>query len=75
MHPEPKGGDGKAIAELMSLFKPATPIDYDLLLSYFLTLVWGGEPGQRLAYCVLRIDLAAASLEGATGSKRVMRDG
>jgi hypothetical protein len=51
-HPPLKGGDGRALRELCKQFHPATPIDGDLVLSYFLTLVWGGPPGKRPAFVV-----------------------
>src|SRR5262249_22096062 len=47
MHPELKGGDGKALTDFLSRFAPATDIDRDLLLTMVLTPFWGGEPGQR----------------------------
>jgi putative DNA primase/helicase len=50
MHPEPKGGDGKALRELLRRFRPATGVDEDLLHAFFCTLLWGGEPGQRPAF-------------------------
>jgi hypothetical protein len=46
-HPEPTGGDGKALADLLCQFIPATDIDGDLIRAYFLSLFWGGKPGQR----------------------------
>jgi hypothetical protein len=47
LHPQPRGGDGRALAEMMSRFNPASDIDRQLLLTFFLTLFWGGQPGQR----------------------------
>lgn len=46
-HPEPAGGDGKALDELVDRFRPATAEDQDLIRLFFVTLVWGGSPGQR----------------------------
>src|SRR5262249_23553347 len=50
IHPEIKGGDGETLRHLLKRFCPATPADADLILSYFLQLVWGGAPGQRPAF-------------------------
>jgi hypothetical protein len=46
-HPDPTGGDGKALADLLRRFCPASPTDHDLILAFLLTLFWGGPPGQR----------------------------
>lgn len=46
-HPEPTGGDGAALADLLRRFCPASPTDHDLILAFLLTLFWGGPPGQR----------------------------
>jgi hypothetical protein len=35
---------------LLRRFNPASPIDFDLILAFFLTLVWGGLPGTRPAW-------------------------
>jgi hypothetical protein len=51
-HPEPKGGDGKALARLLDRFEPATLIDHDLIHALFLSLIWGGPPGQRPAWLI-----------------------
>jgi hypothetical protein len=50
LHPAPTGGDGKAFAALLGKYNPATPIDADLIRCFFLTLLWGGEPGHRPGY-------------------------
>jgi hypothetical protein len=48
IHPPVEGpGDGKALARLVSFFKGSTPLDDQLILSFVLTLFWGGEPGSR----------------------------
>jgi hypothetical protein len=52
LHPEPRGGDGKALAWLVGRFCPATPEDAALLWSAFLTLFWGGPAGQRPIYLI-----------------------
>ena len=35
------------LKEFIDRFSPATDVDRDLILSYILTLSWGGEPGSR----------------------------
>jgi hypothetical protein len=52
MHPEVCRGDGSAFRDLLDFFKPASLVDRDLILAYFLTLVWGGPPGKRPAFLV-----------------------
>jgi hypothetical protein len=52
MHPPLEGGDGKTLAELLARFGPASAVDADLLKALFVTLVWGGPPGQRPLFCV-----------------------
>lgn len=59
-HPPVRGGDGKALHELLDHFRPASLVDRDLLLSLLMTMVWGGRPGQRPAFL----------LEGAEGNKQ-----
>ncbi len=45
LHPEVRGGDGRALDELLGRFSPANDsIDYDLIKAMFLTLFWGGAP-------------------------------
>lgn len=56
LHPELEGGDGTALRWLLHRFEPATPIDNDLILAFFLTLFWGGKPGQRPAWLVTADD-------------------
>jgi hypothetical protein len=51
-HPEPKGGDGKALARLLDRFEPSTLIDHDLIHALFLSALWGGPPGQRPAWLI-----------------------
>ena len=50
MHHEVEGGNGKALKELLARFKPASLVDGDLLLAFFLSILWGGQPGQRPAW-------------------------
>jgi hypothetical protein len=50
LHPELKGGDGKALAQLLGRFAPATDEDRELMRAFVLTLFWGGPPGQRPAF-------------------------
>jgi hypothetical protein len=50
MHRQAERGDGKALAELVQRFTPATLIDGDLILAFFYSLIWGGPPGQRPAW-------------------------
>jgi hypothetical protein len=52
LHPEVRGGDGKALAELLARFNPATDLDRQLIKSLFLTLFWGGPGGARLAFLI-----------------------
>ena len=71
MHPEPQGGDGKALAELAGRFRPATPVDHDLIISMLLTLLWGGEPGQRPAFLLTAKEGDAQGGRGVGKSKLV----
>jgi hypothetical protein len=52
LHPEPMGGDGRALRGLLDRFCPATDIDRDLILAAILTLFWGGKPGSRPAFLI-----------------------
>jgi hypothetical protein len=52
LHPKTCGGAGKALRELVGRFNPATDVDHDLIVAFFLTLFWGGTPGQRPAWLV-----------------------
>lgn len=56
MHPEPTGGDGRALAGLLRRFGPATDADSDLIESAFLTPFAGLRPGQRPAILVTSQD-------------------
>lgn len=44
-HDEIKPGDGTKLRQLISMFSPLTQTDYDLILTAFLSAVWGGRPG------------------------------
>lgn len=50
VHAEPTGGDGAAICALLDRFRPASECDRQLILAFFLSLLWGGLPGQRPAW-------------------------
>jgi hypothetical protein len=43
----PPAGNGDALRALVNRFCPATPIDADLILAFFVTLFWGGRGGAR----------------------------
>lgn len=47
LHPEPKPAYGAALRGLLERFNPSTDVDRALVLAFFLTLFWGGQPGQR----------------------------
>jgi hypothetical protein len=51
-HPPLRGGDGKALEWLLGRFKPATLIDGDLNLGYFLSLMSGLPPGSRPTWTI-----------------------
>ena len=51
-HPEPRGGDGKALKRLLAFFNPATEVDADLIQAMFMTVLWGGPLGQRPAFLI-----------------------
>jgi hypothetical protein len=51
-HPELKYGDGTALRRLLRMFKPASPIDFDLTQAAFMTPAWGGPPGKRPAFLI-----------------------
>jgi hypothetical protein len=59
LHPDPQGGDGKALAGLLDFFRPETDLDRSLLLAGFLTVLWGGLPGDRPAFLIESADAAA----------------
>ena len=50
MHPDLPPSDGSALRALVERFSPATPLDYDLIEAFFLSLFWGGPYGQRPAW-------------------------
>jgi hypothetical protein len=52
MHPPVRGGDGRALDGLLRRFRPATRVDRHLIRAFFLTLFWGGKPGQRPAFLI-----------------------
>jgi hypothetical protein len=52
LHPEPAGGDGSTLNELLGRFCPATPTDFDLIHAAFLTPFWGGPAGARPAFLI-----------------------
>src|SRR5262249_49889798 len=56
LHPGLRPAGGKALAQLVGRFGHATFADHDLIESFFLTLVWGGAPGQRPAFLVTTED-------------------
>jgi hypothetical protein len=55
--PEPTGHD---LFDLVACFSPASDEDEDLILAAFMTLCWGGKPGQRPGMLI-------ESAEGADG--------
>ncbi len=55
-HPEIKSGDGRTLAGLLDRFTPATPVDRDLILSMFASVVWGGAGGTRPAFMIVSDD-------------------
>jgi hypothetical protein len=38
--------------ELVARFSPAEPVDYDLIIAFLATLVWGGSGGQRPLFVI-----------------------
>jgi hypothetical protein len=52
LHPQPAGGDGRALAGLVDRFRAETDLDRALILAMFLTLLWGGEPGERPMFLI-----------------------
>ena len=52
LHPSPQGGDGKALAEFLDCFSPATSLDRELMKAALMTVVWGGPSGQRPAFLI-----------------------
>jgi hypothetical protein len=69
MHPEPEGGSGEALAELLHRFNPASLVDYDLIAAFYLSLVWGGLPGTRPAWLFTSDDEDDGSGRGVGKSK------
>jgi hypothetical protein len=53
---EPEGGDGERLRQMVQFFRPATLVDHDLIVAFFLSLFWGGKPGQRPAWLVTAED-------------------
>lgn len=45
-------GDGLHLDALVARFRPATPLDRELIAGFFATLFWGGEPGSRPAFLI-----------------------
>lgn len=52
MHPGLPRPTGTALPQLLARFQPASDVDADLLKALFLTLFWGGSPGQRPAFLI-----------------------
>jgi hypothetical protein len=52
MHPAVKGGDGRAFADLLDRFNPATPVDRQLIKAMFMTPFWGGPGGARPVFLI-----------------------
>ena len=44
--------EGSRLTELLQMFNPATLEDYHLLKAMFLTLLWGGTPGERPIFVI-----------------------
>ncbi|MBS1371228.1 MAG: hypothetical protein HPZ91_14850 [Lentisphaeria bacterium] len=51
----PLPNDG-IIDELLDFFTPATPEDRSLILALFMTVLWGGAPGQRAPFAITSRD-------------------
>ncbi len=49
-------GDGSALADLLSRFRPSTDIDADLIRAAFMTCMWGGPPGARPCFVITSDD-------------------
>jgi hypothetical protein len=71
LHPPPAGGPGDALTGLLARFRPATPVDRDLTLAFYLTLAWGGKPGQRPAFFIAAEPNAPYGGRGVGKSKYV----
>lgn len=50
LHPKLPKSVGTHLQKLVTFFCPATDIDRDLIMSFLMTLVAGGNPGQRPAF-------------------------
>lgn len=48
----PAPGNGDALAGLIDRFNPETPIDRDLIIAMFATVLWGGGGGCRPAFVI-----------------------
>ena len=46
----------RVIDELLDFFTPATPEDRSLILALFMTVLWGGAPGQRAPFAITSKD-------------------
>lgn len=51
-YPTPPPGNGDALAGFIDCFSPETPIDRDLIISMFATVLWGGPGGSRPAFLI-----------------------
>lgn len=51
-YPTPRPGNGDALAGLIDRFNPETPIDRDLIVAMFATVLWGGGGGCRPAFVI-----------------------
>lgn len=51
-YPTPPPGNGDALAGLVNRFNPETPIDRDLIVAMFATVLWGGGGGCRPAFVI-----------------------
>jgi hypothetical protein len=71
MHRPIEGGNGKALAELLGRFRPSTLVDADLIRGFFLSLCWGGAPGQRPAWLITSEDHDAEGGRGVGKSKLI----
>jgi hypothetical protein len=73
--PPAKGGDGRALRQLLQRFQPLTDADYDLMLAFVLTLLWGGRPGQRPACLVTTDDEGDQQKGRGTGKSTLAKVG
>lgn len=65
VQPSPQDNPTGRLYEFMKLLSPASDVDYDLILSLLMTLVWGGRPGARPAFLIESADTAAGGGRGA----------